>query len=187
MTFPDFRSETREINYKESTISITGKCKATEPIVERESRSDDSPACEAGWTGLNDQSYAVPAPVPAPPLSILLRGNNMKIAGIDPKTLCNEVLLVLPRGRAEHRVPRQGLTDMDEFEAMCPLPKPPGKFTKDGWVPDQNDPTYQQVMAEWGKKRLGYIVTRSLEPSEIEWDTVKQDDPRTWAELGRQT
>lgn len=39
VTFPDFRSETREINYKESTISITGKCKATEPIVQRESES----------------------------------------------------------------------------------------------------------------------------------------------------
>ena len=36
VTFPDFRSETREINYKESKISITGKCKATEPLVERE-------------------------------------------------------------------------------------------------------------------------------------------------------
>jgi len=36
VTFPDFRSETREVNYKESTISITGKCKATEPIVERD-------------------------------------------------------------------------------------------------------------------------------------------------------
>ncbi|MEN6367692.1 MAG: hypothetical protein ABFC88_12850 [Thermoguttaceae bacterium] len=36
VTFPDFRSEQREINYKDATISITGKCKATEPIVERE-------------------------------------------------------------------------------------------------------------------------------------------------------
>ena len=70
---------------------------------------------------------------------------------------------------------------MEEFQAKCPLPKPPGKFTKDGWVAEENDPTYQQVMAEWGKKRLGYIVTRSLEPSNIEWDTVKLDDPRTWA------
>ena len=39
VTFSDFRSETREINYKDSTISITGKCKATEPIVEREAAS----------------------------------------------------------------------------------------------------------------------------------------------------
>ncbi len=70
---------------------------------------------------------------------------------------------------------------MDEFQAKCPLPKPPGKLTKDGWVAEENDPTYQQVLTEWGKKRLGYIVTRSLEPSQIEWDTVKLDDPRTWA------
>jgi hypothetical protein len=39
VTFPDFRSETREVNYKDSTISITGKCKATEPVVERETAS----------------------------------------------------------------------------------------------------------------------------------------------------
>ena len=70
---------------------------------------------------------------------------------------------------------------MDEFQAKCPLPKPPGKLTKDGWVAEENDPTYQQVLTEWGKKRLGYIVTRSLEPSQIEWDSVKLDDPRTWA------
>ncbi len=35
VTFPDFRSEQREINYKDATISVDGKCKATEPIVER--------------------------------------------------------------------------------------------------------------------------------------------------------
>jgi hypothetical protein len=105
----------------------------------------------------------------------------MKIAGIDPKTLCNEVLLVLPRAEQNIVFRARGLKDMEEFQAKCPLPKPPGKFTKDGWVAEENDPTYQQVMAEWGKKRLGYIVTRSLEPSNIEWDTVKLDDPRTWA------
>jgi hypothetical protein len=35
MTFPDFRSESREINYKDATISITGKCKVVEPSVVR--------------------------------------------------------------------------------------------------------------------------------------------------------
>jgi hypothetical protein len=104
----------------------------------------------------------------------------MKIAGIDPKTLCNEVVLVLPRGDAQIVFRARGLTDMEEFDAICPVPKPPGKLTKDGWVPQLSDPTYQQVMAEYAKKRLGYIVTRSLEPSQIEWDTVKREDPRTW-------
>lgn len=85
----------------------------------------------------------------------------MKIGGIDPKTLCNEVVLVLPRGEQNIVFLAIGLKDMDEFNAKCPLPKPPGKLTKEGWVANDNDPTYQQIMAEWGKKRLGYMVSRS--------------------------
>lgn len=104
----------------------------------------------------------------------------MKIAGVDPKTLSTEVILVLPRAEKNIVFRACGLRDMDEFEAKCPLPKPPGKLTKDGWVANNMDPTYQQVQAEYAKKRLGYIVIRSLEPSEIEWDTVRLEDPRTW-------
>ena len=33
--FPDFRSEQREVNFKDATISVTGKCNITEPIVTR--------------------------------------------------------------------------------------------------------------------------------------------------------
>jgi len=105
----------------------------------------------------------------------------MKIAGVDPKTLSNEVILVLPRGESEIVFRAKGLPDMAEFEALCPNPKPPGKFTKDGWIPNLTDPTYQQILGDWAKKRLGYTVIRSLAPSEIEWDTVKENDPRTWA------
>jgi hypothetical protein len=35
--FPDFRSETREVNFKDATISVTGKCNVIEPIVTRAS------------------------------------------------------------------------------------------------------------------------------------------------------
>jgi hypothetical protein len=34
--FPDFRAETKEINYKEANISLTGKCNVIEPEVTRE-------------------------------------------------------------------------------------------------------------------------------------------------------
>jgi hypothetical protein len=34
--FPDFRSETREPNFRDSNIAINGRCNATEPIVTRE-------------------------------------------------------------------------------------------------------------------------------------------------------
>lgn len=104
----------------------------------------------------------------------------MKIAGIDPKTLANEVILVLPRGEDDVVFRASGVMDLDAFNAKCPVPKPPGKLTRDGYVPTPNDPTYQQVHDQWSKKRLGYIVFHSLKPSEIEWDTVKEDDPRTW-------
>jgi hypothetical protein len=33
--FPDFRSESREVNFQDSTISVSGRCNATEPIVDR--------------------------------------------------------------------------------------------------------------------------------------------------------
>jgi len=104
----------------------------------------------------------------------------MKIAGIDPKTLSNEVILVLPRGETKIVFRAKGLPDMAEFDALCPTPKPPGKFTKDGWIPNLTDTTYQQVLGEWAKKKLGFTVFRSLAPSEIEWDSVKENDPRTW-------
>lgn len=34
-TFPDFRSQSREISFKDSVISVSGKCNAVEPIVSR--------------------------------------------------------------------------------------------------------------------------------------------------------
>lgn len=34
--FPDFRAETKEVNFKEATISLTGKCNVIEPDVTRE-------------------------------------------------------------------------------------------------------------------------------------------------------
>lgn len=104
----------------------------------------------------------------------------MKIGGLDPKTLCNEVVLVLPRGEQNLVFRAVGLKDMDVFLAQCPIPQPPGKLTRDGVVPMTDDPTYQTVLNQWGKKRLGYMVFHSLKPSDIEWDTVTENDPRTW-------
>ncbi len=106
----------------------------------------------------------------------------MKIAGVDPKTLVNEVILVLPRGEQNLVFRARGLKDMEVFNTKCPKPKPPGKLTRDGWVPNDSDPTYQTVLDQWAKKRLGFIIFHSLKPSEIEWDTVKEDDPRTWTD-----
>ncbi len=105
----------------------------------------------------------------------------MKIGGIDPKTLPNEEVLVLPRGEQRVVFRAKALPNLDAFEALCPEPVPPGKLTKDGYTPNTEDPGYRSVMAEYSKRRLAFMVVMSLEPSAIEWDTVNLDKPGTWS------
>jgi hypothetical protein len=90
------------------------------------------------------------------------------------------VILVLPRAETPIVFRAKAPKDMVEFNDLCPQPKPPGKLTKDGFIPNLNDPTYQQITSEWSRKRLGYMVIKSLAPSEIEWDTVDLANPATW-------
>ena len=35
-------------------------------------------------------------------------------------------------------------------------------------------------MTQWSTKRLGFMVVKTLEPTEIEWDTVDIANPATW-------
>jgi hypothetical protein len=134
--------------------------------------------------GFANQPIGFPAPALVPALPIPVFPNEgedpMKIGGVDPKSLPTEVFLVLPRGDQQIVLRAQPVPSMDEFEALCPRPTPPGKMTRDGWVPMPDDPTYQQVMVEWGQTRLGYMIVKSLEPSQVEWDTVSLADPSTW-------
>lgn len=103
----------------------------------------------------------------------------MKIGG-KTVTAPPKELLVLHREPENIVFWGQAIPDMEEFHTLCPLQDPPGKLTKDGWVPDSNDPGYLTVLENHGKQRLGYMVIHTLEPSEIEWDTVKVDNPKTW-------
>lgn len=106
----------------------------------------------------------------------------MRIAGIDPKTLPKEEVLVLPRGNDQMIVFKAtGVDNMDEFNKLCPEPQAPGKFTKNGWELDVQNKSYQESVAEWSKRRFAYMVIRSLEASQIEWESVRLDTPGTWA------
>ena len=67
---------------------------------------------------------------------------------------------------------------MEEFNRLCPEPEPPGKLTKDGWVPDEEDAGYKSDSADHQKRRIAYIAVNSLIPSQIEWDTVNSTIPR---------
>jgi hypothetical protein len=104
----------------------------------------------------------------------------MKIGGVDPKLLPTKIPLVLPRGDQQLVFWAQGLQDRTDFDNQVPMPKPPGKHTPKGWVPEVNEPGYTAAMVAYNKRWLGYLVIKSLEPSDIEWDTVKLDVPGTW-------
>jgi hypothetical protein len=99
----------------------------------------------------------------------------MKIGGIEINGP-NEVLLVLPREEDDIIIKARAVLDMDTFEEMCPEPKPPSVRKKTGIEPNPDDPGFKQQMANYNEKRLAFIVVKSLEPSNIEWDTVDPDD-----------
>jgi hypothetical protein len=106
----------------------------------------------------------------------------MKIGGVDPKTLPTKIALVIPRG-SEHNIVfwAQGLADRDEFDKQVQPPKPPGKHIPGkGYVLTPDEPGYKAALEVYQTRWLGYLVVNSLKPSEIEWDTVKDDVPGTW-------
>jgi hypothetical protein len=104
----------------------------------------------------------------------------MLIGGVDTSKLPVEVFLVLPRGDKEIVFRAEPVSDMDPFEVLCPRPLPPGKMTREGYVTEENDPGYNQMLINWGLQRMGYMVMKSLKPSNIVWDTVNENDPASW-------
>lgn len=102
----------------------------------------------------------------------------MKIGGVEVKA-CEEIL-VLPRLSGDIVIKAHAVKDMDLFHALCPSPTAPGVRTKDGFKPNVEDKNYLQLLDIYSTQRLAYIVIKSLEPSCIEWEKVKLEDPTTW-------
>lgn len=93
----------------------------------------------------------------------------------------SEEVLVLPRSTGDIVFKAQAVLDMSEFQDQVPPPKAPGRMLPGGkWEQNTDSPAYQEQMIQYGRLRMAFIVTRSLIPSEIEWDTVEFDKPNTW-------
>lgn len=105
----------------------------------------------------------------------------MKIGGIDIQGP-NEEVLVLPRLNGPNIVIRaRAVTNLDEFNNLCPMPQPPGiRTAKEGHKLDYDDAEYQKQMGLYSSKQNAYMILKSLEPSEIEWDNIKFTDHSTW-------
>lgn len=94
----------------------------------------------------------------------------------------NRVTLVLPREDGEDiPIIAQAILDMDEVDRFLLQPKPPA-VQKPGGVVEYNwkDKGYVEQLAQYNIKKMAWIVLKSLEPSEIEWESVDLENPSTW-------
>lgn len=103
----------------------------------------------------------------------------MKIKGQVPEARPNE-LMVIPRPNGGIPFEAKPLHDWDEFNKLVQAPAPPVKLTKDGKQLDFENAGYRQQVANYNDMQSDYMVIVSLEPSEIEWEKVNIDEPKTW-------
>lgn len=97
-----------------------------------------------------------------------------------------EEVLVLPRTNGPDIVFKAAsILSMDEFDAMCPKPQPTVSLMANGEKkPDITSKDFLNMIRVWGQRRHYYICVKSLEPSNIEWEIVKEDQPATWEKWG---
>ena len=104
----------------------------------------------------------------------------MKVGGV-AVTPPPECILVLPRDGEDLVFRAQAIEDWDEFDKLCPAPVMPVGLGKGGEkIPVPNDPAFKAELEQHGLKKMAWMVVKSLQPSNIEWEKVKVEDPRTW-------
>jgi len=103
----------------------------------------------------------------------------MRVGGVEVKPC--EAVLVLPRPDGVD-IPfiAKAVSIADEFNALVPMPTAPMVQTKDGSSPDLKDESYLAALKKRDDQRLAFLVLKSLEPSNIEWDGVDLEKPGTW-------
>lgn len=105
----------------------------------------------------------------------------MKVKGVEVKG-CAEEFLVLPRPQGDDIVfHARAVMDSSGFDKLCPDPVAKRRLVAGGsWQENVDDPEYIQAVSKQGDLRFAWIFLTSLEPSEIEWDTIEMDKPSTW-------
>ena len=109
----------------------------------------------------------------------------MKIAGREINGP-NKVTLVLPREDEDDIVIVAQACNFDEVEEMLVEPEPPVRVVKGEAIKDFKDAGYLQQLENYNLRRMAYIVLKSLAPSNIEWETVDMQDPKTWLNYNKE-
>jgi hypothetical protein len=95
----------------------------------------------------------------------------------------NEVVIVIPRSNGDDIILRaRAVLDTDEFDRLCPEPKPPVRKLAGGQTQENmKDSGYLQQVQNHGLLRLSWIILKSLEATgDLVWDNVDTGDPTTW-------
>lgn len=103
----------------------------------------------------------------------------MKISGHELNGAPHEDVLPLPHQGKIIPIRARAIQSFDEFNKLCPEPEPPGKLTKDGFIPNPEDEGFKATLTNYHKRRMGWMVINSLQ--DMEWDTVRVENPATWA------
>lgn len=101
----------------------------------------------------------------------------------------NRDFIVIPRGNNKDIVLHvQAVLDMDQFEQMCPTPRPPMRKMKGGLdVPNLNDSAFRKACERHVEQRLMWMVLKSLEATpELEWELVDIGDSSTWLNMRKE-
>jgi hypothetical protein len=102
----------------------------------------------------------------------------MKVGG-KPINGLNEDVLVLPRGDGDIVFRGRAIADPDKFTKMVTPPTPPRILKKNEMVTDFEDSGYLDSLMAYQIARTGFTVIETL--YEVEWDTVNEEDPQTFA------
>lgn len=105
----------------------------------------------------------------------------MKIAGMKLTGPRIETL-VLPRQDGDIVIKARAVLDFKEFENMCKEPKPKMKMAPGGGsVPVVTDEEYIKKLTAFAALKTSWMIIESLKATEdLEWETIKPDDPETW-------
>jgi hypothetical protein len=92
-------------------------------------------------------------------------------------------VVVIPRGTEEHVIRAQAVLDFTPLDKLNPMPQPPSKLLPGGETQlIVTDPKYQERLSEWAQQKTDWMIIQSLSATEgLTWDSVKEDDPKTWA------
>jgi hypothetical protein len=94
----------------------------------------------------------------------------------------SEQVLVLPRANGDDIIiTARAVLSMEDFDRYVPAPQAKRAWVKGkGNILMTEDPGFLKEMETYGEKRFAFMAIKALEPSEIEWEKTKLEDPSTW-------